>query len=619
MSRLPLLCFLLLLLLGSTSAASIRVDSLLTMSDGVQLSVTWLVPSSPAPKQGYPAVVMVHSFEAYSSGKNQYISDLSLAPLYADSGYFAFAYTVRGQGVDAVLSGGEFTWFTGDREMEDLREILAWLDSRSDLNGSRIAVEGLSQGGFTAWGAATRGLPVRCIVPTIANAKYTRTFLLNGAYNYLGQSLFMGAKYGEGFLIRLAPFFGDSLYTAFVNDRYDRVLQLLSQVEMEQDIPRVTVPVFIQGAWQDEINSSPEVLSTFLALRSPRKILLWPGAHAWPASRFAAVRTAETLRFYRYWLKDDTAGSVMNESESIGLFDAASGIRYNFRISDSSRLLPRLQSQPAPLRFYLAGSGELSPELPSADVEESRFYLQGVSDHAIVFRSAPFDTAVTLIAATAHLVTSAERRTWQANTLLWDYDPTTGRRTPLMRGSWQARGLDSGRATAEYDLSSQLHTIAAGHLIEAWVKFGTSTQNQFVGVPIKPAEEFGPAGYPPQETGQVTLFSTARQPSYIDLYTIALPEIIVITQAPRPELSLEILGNVVADGGIAMVRVNLPGSGGVAGLYDMQGRRLWNVSLPVEPGVFDIQVECAGMAAGRYILRVQQGESFAEGQILVVN
>ena len=97
--------------------------------------------------------------------------------------------------------------------------------------------------------------------------------------------------------------------------------------------------------------------------------------------------------------------------------------------------------------------------------------------------------------------------------MLWDYDPVTNTARRITRGSWQARdGGDERRV--EYQLSPQLYTIPAGHVLEARVKFGMSN---ILGV--KPDDEFGKVPYRPSVGSTTTLTGTVEEPAYVRMLT----------------------------------------------------------------------------------------------------
>ena len=150
---------LVLALVPSLLFAVNRIETSLTMSDGVSVAISLFVPDGAVPEEGFPAILSAHGFGGSRTG------NAARARRYADSGYVALTWSVRGQGgpvgtEDASL--GRTNWLTDERMVEDIRELLAWLASRSDVRADRIGMEGISQGGLMTWRAAVEGLPIRC-------------------------------------------------------------------------------------------------------------------------------------------------------------------------------------------------------------------------------------------------------------------------------------------------------------------------------------------------------------------------------------------------------------------------------------------------------------------------
>lgn len=501
----------------SIAHAWTRVDTTLTMSDGIHLAVTYFLPSRAPEPGGHPAIILMHGFDVQGTAKGAFTDVGEPGPRHADSGYVALAYTVRGMGIGENASEGVFDWFTGTRELQDLREIIAWLGARDDVDDQRIALEGLSQGGLMAWGGALEGMPVRCIVPMASVPNYAASFVADGGFNYLVQT-FLSAATVFRQNIRLGPFLRDSLMRAFSEDRYGEARELIARRDLAGREADVALPVFMQCAWHDDIFSSGRALCSFHALGVPKKLLMWPGAHGWPPPQFGPLRDSLTYRFYRRWLRDDPTETIMDSDSALVLIDGATGTPLYASSDDSASWLPQTTGGPTTVRLHLSNGAILTGSVPSAPVIEFRSYVMNVSDDSIPFRSAPFGSDETFIAAGASLVVNSSAATYQANTLLWDYDPATDTRTPVMRGCRQLRGNDAHeRERVSYELDAQLYTVRAGHQIEAWVKFGTNASRKFYGIPFKSDDEFGCGLFPPQESANDTLFSSAEGPSFVEL------------------------------------------------------------------------------------------------------
>ncbi len=133
-----------------------------TYSDGYQTYGSLIRPLAPPPACGWPVVVFVHPL-GQSRG-----FDLPQQLLIASQGYAVWSYDVRGQGQAQALNTthpGAGTTLWGAVERLDLAEQITFVANEpgwlGQLDGTRVAVMGSSQGGGHAWNAAAHsGQPV---------------------------------------------------------------------------------------------------------------------------------------------------------------------------------------------------------------------------------------------------------------------------------------------------------------------------------------------------------------------------------------------------------------------------------------------------------------------------
>jgi pimeloyl-ACP methyl ester carboxylesterase len=155
---------LFLLPVGHAAAADFtKIDTKVTMSDGVQIAVSYFQPTGTPPAAGWPGIVLLHGL-----GQTRNTSDFvnwspnSMAAQYlAPEGYAVLTYDARAHGE----SGGFFT-LDGPRELADLRELLTWLTTRHPVDAQHVGAYGASYGGGLVWKAAIEGFPLAAIAPT---------------------------------------------------------------------------------------------------------------------------------------------------------------------------------------------------------------------------------------------------------------------------------------------------------------------------------------------------------------------------------------------------------------------------------------------------------------------
>ena len=155
---------LFLLPAGHAAAADFsKTDAKVTMSDGVQLAVSYFQPAGTPPAAGWPGIVLLHGL-----GQTRNTSDFvnwspnSMAAQYlAPEGYAVLTFDARAHGE----SGGQFT-INGPRELADLRELLSWFTTKHPIDAQHVGAYGASYGGGLVWKAAVEGFPLAAIAPT---------------------------------------------------------------------------------------------------------------------------------------------------------------------------------------------------------------------------------------------------------------------------------------------------------------------------------------------------------------------------------------------------------------------------------------------------------------------
>ncbi len=587
------------------SSAGQRVDTVITASDGAVLSLLYVRPGTPPPAGGYPALVLVHGF---GGSNNDYAV---IAHRYADSGYFCVAYTVRGQGQgnQTTASGGLFNWFTADRELDDCREVIEWTRSRPYVNGSRVGMEGMSQGGLTAWGAAIERMNIRCAVPVIGVPLYAEAMAPNGTENYFVVTALALANTFQ--LVKYNRWCLDTLMRGLEQDRYADVRREFEKRDLGGQVSRVQVPVFMQMAWQDDIFNAHQFFQAFHGLEVPKKLYVWPGPHALPGGALEELRMAMTFRFYRRWLCEDEGETIMHADSAVALVDPGDGAVHWYHADARARYDPSENSSLTGMRMYFDRGGRISPLPPASPVAHTMLYVQNISNDAHVFRSPSLRSPWGILGGRASLVVNSTGRKYQANVMLWDYDSVANRRRPITRGSYQVR-LESGepadRRRIEYEVSPQLYWLAEGHQLEVWVKYGIP------GLPLqKPADEFGQTPYAPQETVIDTLFSSPGEPSYVDLYLWSAPPSSVARE-PVPTRSAMILPNPVRGGEVAYLR---RGKAGAATLEILDARGVCIRSLQVEG--HDLAIPTSGLPAGAYCAQVRDATAIVSARFVVLH
>jgi alpha-beta hydrolase superfamily lysophospholipase len=288
---------LFLLPAGHAAAADFtKTDTKVTMSDGVQIAVSYFQPVGTPPAAGWPAVMLLHGL-----GQTRNTSDFvnwspnSMAAQYlAPEGYAVLTYDARAHGE----SGGQFT-LDGPRELADFRELLTWLTTRHPVDAQHVGAYGASYGGGLVWKAAVEGLPLAAIAPT-------------ATWTDLGEAL---APQG---LVRAGILLGFS--QDIPQDRYGQEeRQLLSDATAERNVPAfraylasrstraqlssVHIPTFMLQGRRDFAFDANQAIAAYRRVRGPKRLYLGDFGHTPaqnPPAEFAYIAVEVRAWFDRF-------------------------------------------------------------------------------------------------------------------------------------------------------------------------------------------------------------------------------------------------------------------------------------------------------------------------------
>ena len=127
------------------------------VSDGTKLACSIVLPGGSPPSGGWPGLLLFHGLGQTHDFMGN-IATLAFAP----AGFASLACDARGTGG----SGGKFG-LDGPKEVQDARDLFAWLTARNGVSDTHIGAFGLSLGGAAVWNAAVAGVPFKAIVPAI--------------------------------------------------------------------------------------------------------------------------------------------------------------------------------------------------------------------------------------------------------------------------------------------------------------------------------------------------------------------------------------------------------------------------------------------------------------------
>lgn len=453
------LCCMISALTLSMQAQS-RVDTTVQAADEVVLDAFYMYPAAPAPTGGYPAVLLVHGF---GGSKN---NNLSLARGFRDAGYVATSYSVRGQGE----SGGMFDFFTSDNLLSDLQIMIDFTKALPNVRGDRVGVMGASQGGIHAWNAAAYDMGARAVVSVVANGRFRENWLEDNALNWT----FAAATLSPS--VNFDPSVLDSITRARESGDFAYLRDFLENASTKSRENHVTTPVAIIVSYYDGFFDPSAALRQFANVAAPKRIVLYPAGHSMPSDPGQSDYVDDLVaRWMEYWLMDnESLAGVASEDSAVVMFDAGNGDMHVYAEDEKEYWLMSALPRPNSVVEYalhLTDDGlRVDPQVTRS--QKTVNYVNLLGSEAQVFSTAPLDEDLTIaaITGTAQLQVSGNGSQIQTNVLLFDVDPVASTRRSITRGHLQQEGGTD--LTAVFELNATVHTVRAGHVIEAQIHSG---------------------------------------------------------------------------------------------------------------------------------------------------
>jgi len=591
-----LLALLLALPFAQTYSQTTSTAVTIQMSDSARLDGTITRPVGFPPAGGFPGIVLVHGY----GGNKDDMSTFAL--ILALNGYASISYSVRGQGNSTGLSTT-----SGDRERQDLLEVITYFRSLPDIDPDNLAVTGGSQGGIHSWMAAVYRMPgVQTVVPLVATPNFARDLVPNGCVTVgLMRQMTLGS-------VRYSPE-REIIKDLIIRDNHDSVLLFIDERNLAEKVDSVQIPVFQGVGWADllfPVNAAIDARSRLVAGNIPCWSYYGTNGHAEPFDATEAAYVLEkAVQWFDHWLKgfplaDATIPMVFYSDDRAGW------------PHHTSPVWPPQPSKTERLFFTRAG---LSP-VPPVSADEFIFSLQHDSSYTPVmgwedgyqgtrfleaFYSAPIRVLSDPIPAESeitgiprvHLSATGSVPSFQTHVRLYDVDASGSEWRLMTRGNLGFREYTPGALrTANIECRALSHVIPAGHRI---------------GVEITSLDMWSPTTafvIPFFHSSNAGILSTPSEPSYVDIPIVGSGSVTAvwaeggITQGdfrlfqnyPNPfNPSTTILFTLNRPMGVSLE------------IYDVLGRRvatLLQERLPA--GRHAIPFTADGLASGEYFYRL---------------
>ncbi|MBN1448161.1 MAG: alpha/beta fold hydrolase [Bacteroidetes bacterium] len=584
-----------------TAPAQTQRDTTLRMSDDVMLDAFFMLPTTPAPPGGWPAVLLVHGF---GGSKN---NNTALARSFAQLGYVATSYSVRGQGA----SGGLFDFFTSDRIIEDLQAMVDFTKALPDVNPSRVGVMGGSQGGLHAWNAAAYDMGVRAVISIVANGRFRENWLGNDALNWTFAAASLAGN------VDFDPAVLDSITRARESGDFSYIRSFLENASTRSRESGITTPTAIIVSYYDGFFDQNAALRQFDAIPAEKRIILYPAGHSLPSDPAQENYVMDVVaRWFEYWLRDRTEyASVASPDSAVVFFDAGDG---SMRMYGNGEEVYWRSQEPDPrpedlgtATWYFTDEGlSLTPQLTRS--ERTINYINLLGSTPSIFLSPPLEEDMIIVPtpATAVLRAGGTGSQYQMNLVLYDVDPATNRRIPLTRCHMQRP-----RAVEEdltIPMNSVLHTVKAGHRIQVQVHAGMAvlpnTDNNFGNFVLGPVDNsvntlvVGDNG-----SSSITFNVLEPEPVSVGTPTVAGAPVF-LGSWPNPLRSAASVAFRIGDASHCRLTVHDSRGRIVAVLHDAD----------LAPGEYSARFDAGDLPAGLYVAVLQAGTHVDRLKLLLV-
>lgn len=254
-----------LVLSGSASAATPQ-QLTFTASDGVTLACSLVVPDGTPPAGGWPAAMLFHGL-----GQTHLDIEAAALHLFAPAGYASLMCDARGVGASGGLFG-----LDGPRDVEDARELFAWLTARPEISDTAVGAVGSSLGGGAVWNAAVAGVPFRAIVPA-------------AAWTSLLPALAPGGLAKSGLLTSLAALVPEARWESdllaaraslLAGTTTNGVGAIAAARSSRAKLASLSVPALLLQGRRDSLFDIDQALAAYRALRGPKRLYIGDFGHA---------------------------------------------------------------------------------------------------------------------------------------------------------------------------------------------------------------------------------------------------------------------------------------------------------------------------------------------------
>jgi predicted acyl esterase len=540
----------------------------------------------------------------------------TIALALAAYGYASISYSVRGQGNSTGLSTTG-----GDRERQDLLEVINYFRNVAGINPDNLAVTGGSQGGIHSWMAAVHRMPgVRTVVPLIATPNFARDLVPNGCVTVgLMRELTLGS-------VRYSPE-REIIRDLIIRDIHDSVLLFIDARNLVEKVDSVQIPVFQGLGWADVLfpaNAAIHARARLAAHGVPCWSYYGTNGHAEAIDTVEAAYVLEkTVKWFDHWLRgfslpDATVPMVFYSDDRPGwprhstpiwpplplkterLFFASAGLSSGPPASSEEFI------------FSLEHDSSYTPAMGWEDGYAGAGFVQAFNSTPARLLSDPIPVASEITGIPrVHLATTGSTAVFQAHVRLYDVNESGSEWRLMTRGNLAFRNNTPGAVRmADIECSALSHVIPSGHRI---------------GVEVTSLDMWKPASafvIPFFHSSSAAVLSTPSEPSYVDIPVVGSGSVAAVqNEGVIPQRDFELLQNYpnpFNPSTSILFTLHRPMDISLD-VYDVLGRHVATVlqgSVPAGRHVIPFTAD--GLASGEYFYRLRGEKRFEVRRMILL-
>lgn len=257
----------------AADGAFTKLDTTVRMSDGVDIAATYYEPTGPRPAGGWPAVMMFHGLGQTRTSLDlttwsaNHVAETYLAP----EGYAVLTFDARAHGG----SGGLFS-LDGPRELQDTRDLFAWLVDKHPVDASRVGAFGVSYGGAMVCLAAVSGVPFAAIGVAATWTDLHRALIPQGLIR-AGVVVGFSQDIPQS---RYAPDLAAVLRTATSEQDTAEVRSFLAERSTLSRLAALRTPTLMLQGRRDFAFDADQAIAAFRLLTGPKRLYFGDLGHA---------------------------------------------------------------------------------------------------------------------------------------------------------------------------------------------------------------------------------------------------------------------------------------------------------------------------------------------------